>query len=242
MGCGVRYLWLQDSRERQAFNQTRISVCSQLCLRHFGVCSSIYPAIKGYTARSMPQESGVGPPHFGWRFCSLAELAWGSSQTWKTSRSTTALSQPVLKLSPVKSTISQMPHSVHMVLLPIFATLTLTLLLHHRQVLVISLKQLTILCLELSAAVVATRFDKMVRKEFSLQVNESIFWTDSACVMGYMADENKQFHIFVAICVTAIPEVTSRLSWNMLTQSKTWQTMPHMVSAEALLKNECSLG
>jgi len=71
------------------------------------------------------------------------------------------------------------------------------------------LKQLTIPRLELSSAVVATRLDKMTRKEIGIPVIESIFWTDSTCVLGYTGNDDKRFHTFVANRVAAIHEATS---------------------------------
>ena len=75
------------------------------------------------------------------------------------------------------------------------------------------LKQLTIPRLELCAAVVATRLEKMVRREIDMQVNQSVFWTDSACVLGYISNESKRFHTFVANRVAAIQEVASSSQW-----------------------------
>ena len=45
------------------------------------------------------------------------------------------------------------------------------------------LKSITVPRLELSAAVVASRLDKMNRKEIDLPLQESLFWTDSTCVL-----------------------------------------------------------
>ena len=75
------------------------------------------------------------------------------------------------------------------------------------------LKQLTIPRLELCAAVVATRLEKMVTREIDMQVNQSVFWTDSACVLGYISNESKRFHTFVANRVAAIQEVASPSQW-----------------------------
>lgn len=101
------------------------------------------------------------------------------------------------------------------------------------------LKQLTIPRLELSAAVVATRLDKMVRKEIGIQVDQSIFWTDTTCVLGYIANEDKRFHTFVANRVAAIQEVTSPSQWKHVgTKQNPADDASRGLSAEALLKNE----
>ena len=70
------------------------------------------------------------------------------------------------------------------------------------------LKQLTIPHLKLSA-----ELDRMIMKEIGLPVDQSIFWTDSTYVLGYIANEDKRFHTFVANCVAAIHEVTSPPQW-----------------------------
>ena len=101
------------------------------------------------------------------------------------------------------------------------------------------LKQLTIPRLELSAAVVATRLDKMVRKKIGIPVNQSIFWTDSTCVLGYIANEDKRFHTFVANRVAAIQEVTSSTQWKHVgTKQNPADDASRGLSAEALLKNK----
>ena len=42
--------------------------------------------------------------------------------------------------------------------------------------------------MELSAAVVSTKLDRMVRNELSLPISESFFWTDSTCVLWYIGN------------------------------------------------------
>jgi len=66
------------------------------------------------------------------------------------------------------------------------------------------LKLLTIPRLELSAAVVAARLDKIIRTETNIKVDESVFWTDSTCVLGYLRNESKRFDTFVANRVATI--------------------------------------
>ena len=101
------------------------------------------------------------------------------------------------------------------------------------------LKQLTIPRLELSAAVVATRLDRMVMKEIGIPVDQSIFWTDSTCVLGYIANEDKRFHTFVANRVAAIHEVTSPPQWKHVgTKQNPADDASRGLTAEALLKNK----
>ena len=101
------------------------------------------------------------------------------------------------------------------------------------------LKHLTIPCLKLSAAVAATRLDKMVRKEIGIPISESIFWTDSTCVLGYIASEDKRFHTFVANRVAPIQEATSSSQWKHVgTKQNPADNASRGLSAEALLKGE----
>ena len=64
-----------------------------------------------------------------------------------------------------------------------------------------------------SIGVVETRLDKMVRREIDVQITKSTIWSDSACVLGYISETNKQFHTFVANRVAAIQEVSITFQW-----------------------------
>jgi hypothetical protein len=66
------------------------------------------------------------------------------------------------------------------------------------------IKSVTIPRMELSAAVLATRLDKITREELSLPVDQSFFWTDSTCVLRYIENDTKRFQTFVANRVAAI--------------------------------------
>jgi hypothetical protein len=75
------------------------------------------------------------------------------------------------------------------------------------------LKETTIPRLELSTAVVATRLDKMIRAEIDIPIDTSLFWTESTCVIGYIANKDKRFQMFVANRVASIREVISPSQW-----------------------------
>lgn len=66
-------------------------------------------------------------------------------------------------------------------------------------------KVTTITCLELSAAVVAARISVMLEID-SLQ---EYFWTDSKAVLGYINNDAKQFHVFVANRIQRIKSITN---------------------------------
>ena len=76
------------------------------------------------------------------------------------------------------------------------------------------LKSITIPRLELSAAVLATKLDKTVKKEIDVQVNTSFFWKDSTCVLSYISNQDKRFHTFVANRVSAIHDASFPSQWN----------------------------
>lgn len=55
------------------------------------------------------------------------------------------------------------------------------------------LKPVSIPRLELTAAVLAIRVDKMVKTELQLDLQDSCFWTDSNTVLKYINDEIRDF-------------------------------------------------
>ena len=73
-----------------------------------------------------------------------------------------------------------------------------------------SLKAITIPRMELSAAVVATRLDTMMRQELDIPAteSESVFWTDSTCVLSYIQNESRRFQTFVANRISKIRDVS----------------------------------
>ena len=100
------------------------------------------------------------------------------------------------------------------------------------------LKHLTIPRLELSAAVVAARLDKIIRTETDLQVDKSVFWTDSTCVLGYLRNESKLSYTFVANWVATIQEVVAASLWRHVDSSQNpADDASRGLSAEALLNN-----
>jgi len=43
--------------------------------------------------------------------------------------------------------------------------------------------------MELAAAVLAVSMDKMLRQELQLELQDSVFWTDSTAVLKYIGNE-----------------------------------------------------
>ena len=75
------------------------------------------------------------------------------------------------------------------------------------------LKPVTIPRLELSAAVLSTGLDRMIRKEVELPINDSFYWTDSTCVLRYIANSERRYKTFVANRVAAIREQSIPSQW-----------------------------
>ena len=75
------------------------------------------------------------------------------------------------------------------------------------------IKPVTIPRMELSAAVVATKLDKISCQEISFPINQSFFWTDSTCVLRYIENRDKRFQTFVANRIAAIHNATSPSQW-----------------------------
>ncbi len=76
------------------------------------------------------------------------------------------------------------------------------------------IKSVTIPRMELSAAVMAVKLDKMCQAELSLPVDETLFWTDSTCVLKYLENEDKRFQTFVANRIAVIREASSLEQWH----------------------------
>ena len=101
-----------------------------------------------------------------------------------------------------------------------------------------TLKQLTIPRLELSAAVVAARLDRMLRQEIDMQVDESVFWTDGSCVLGYISNDSRRYHTFVANRVASIQEASSPSQWrHVSSEQNPADDASRGLSAEALTDN-----
>ncbi|XP_063615371.1 uncharacterized protein LOC134788408, partial [Penaeus indicus] len=78
------------------------------------------------------------------------------------------------------------------------------------------LKPITVPRLELTAAVVAVRISSMLRKELGYQEVKEYFWTDSKVILGYISNEAKRFHVFVANRVQHIKDHSSMEQWKFV--------------------------
>jgi len=75
------------------------------------------------------------------------------------------------------------------------------------------LKTMSIPRLELSAAALAVRVDSMLQQELNLDLKPSVFWTDSAIVLGYIHNTMARYHTFVANRISAIRDGSVPEQW-----------------------------
>ncbi|XP_063955602.1 uncharacterized protein LOC135154201 [Lytechinus pictus] len=75
-------------------------------------------------------------------------------------------------------------------------------------------KVVTIPRLELTAAVVSAKVHSMLKEELEYHDAEDFFWTDSQVVLGYIHNDARRFHTFVANRVQLIRDRTSPDQWH----------------------------
>lgn len=68
--------------------------------------------------------------------------------------------------------------------------------------------------LELQAAVLSTRMNKMLREELDLPIQESRYWTDSEIVLHYLKNRTRRFQTFVANRIEEIKENSLLEEWS----------------------------
>nr|XP_046230542.1 uncharacterized protein LOC124051127 [Scatophagus argus] len=67
--------------------------------------------------------------------------------------------------------------------------------------------------LELTAATVSAAVSSTLREELKLEIDQEFFWTDSQVVLGYIKNEARRFHVFVANRVQKIRDTTDPSQW-----------------------------
>ena len=75
------------------------------------------------------------------------------------------------------------------------------------------LRPITIPRLELTAALVSVKVSCMLQEELDFDDITHVFWTDSKVVLGYIGNDARRFHVFVANRVQQIRENTSPDQW-----------------------------
>ena len=75
------------------------------------------------------------------------------------------------------------------------------------------LKHTTVLRLELAAATISAKMSDFVRNELEYKEIPEFFWTDSQAVLGYVSNDAKRFHVYVANRIQQIRDLTDPSSW-----------------------------
>ena len=73
--------------------------------------------------------------------------------------------------------------------------------------------------LELSAAVLATQAVKKTRKELDIEIHNVSFYSDSKVVLGYIKNDVRRFHVYVANRVQMIRDVSEPKQWRYIDTS-----------------------
>ncbi|XP_043220532.1 uncharacterized protein LOC122380948 [Amphibalanus amphitrite] len=101
------------------------------------------------------------------------------------------------------------------------------------------IKPITVPRLELTAAVLSVRISRFLQEELKLQSVKEVFWTDSMVVLGYIANEARRFHVYVANRVQEIRNHTERSQWrHIATDDNPADLASRGVDAEELVGNE----
>ena len=78
-------------------------------------------------------------------------------------------------------------------------------------------KTITIPKLELQAAVMSSKIARVLSAELNHEHLSHHYWTDSKVVLGYINNESKRFHVYVANRVQQIRDTTNPKDWNYIT-------------------------
>ena len=75
------------------------------------------------------------------------------------------------------------------------------------------LKTTSIPRLELTAALVSARVSEQIKRELKQEITSETFWTNSMVTLGYIQNESRRFHVFVANRAQEIQDKTSPQQW-----------------------------
>ena len=93
--------------------------------------------------------------------------------------------------------------------------------------------------LELAAATLSVKSDKMLRTELEIPIQSSSFWTDSTTVIKYIVNETRKFHTYVANRVAYIRSSSSPDQWNYVeTKTNPADACTRGMSIDAFLSYE----
>ena len=74
----------------------------------------------------------------------------------------------------------------------------------------------TIVKLELTAATSAVRQDDQLKRELTMKIDHTMFWTDSQTVLKYIANETTRYPVFVANRIAVIRDGSNVNQWRYI--------------------------
>ncbi|XP_072177022.1 uncharacterized protein [Diadema setosum] len=78
------------------------------------------------------------------------------------------------------------------------------------------LKPHTIVKMELTAATLAVKQDTMIRREMKMDMDQSVFWTDSQTVLKYISNETARYPVFVTNRLSIIRDGSEVIQWKYI--------------------------
>ncbi|XP_064598530.1 uncharacterized protein LOC135464892 [Liolophura sinensis] len=82
------------------------------------------------------------------------------------------------------------------------------------------MKHVAIPRLELTAALVSAKISAFLKRELEFEDIQEYFWTDSKVALGYVTNDARRFHVFVANRVQQIKELSEGAQWRHIPTDK----------------------
>ena len=93
--------------------------------------------------------------------------------------------------------------------------------------------------LELCAAVLATQAVKRLKKELDIDIHDNTFYTDSKVVLGYIRNDARRFHVYVANRVGTIRNASEPDQWKYIeTSTNPADLATRGITVKALLESD----
>ncbi len=105
---------------------------------------------------------------------------------------------------------------------------------------VVPLKPITIPRLELSAALLSVKTASLIEQELDYENLSHVYWTDSKVVLGYLSNEARRFHVFVANRVQQIKDHTKPSQWRYVPSKENPADVASRGATPKELQNESS--
>ena len=81
-------------------------------------------------------------------------------------------------------------------------------------------KTVSIPRLELAAATVSAKMTDALKDELTYEGLQEYYWTDSKVVLGYIYNESRRFHVYVANRVQLIQDLSSPSQWRFVNSAE----------------------